>query len=197
VNDFVSAYNAVVQAINTQFTYTAGASSQPPLFSDSSLQNVQSTLAKDINYFTTGNGGISGLSSIGVSLQQDGTLSVNSATLNSALSSNATAVANLFQGPDYMSGLAGQLYTDLGNLTDPTQGVLALDKSGINQELQDVTQTINEFNANLLLQEQQWTMEYSQVNATLQELPLLIAQASGQASTFNSTGSGSSTLSGG
>jgi len=191
INNFVSSYNAVVQAINTQFTYTAGASSQPPLFSDSSLQQVQSTLAADINYFVKGNNGISGLSSIGVNLQQDGTLSVNSATLNSALSSNATAVANLLQGPDYMSGLAGQLYTDLGNLTDPVQGVIQLDENGINQELKDVTQTINDFNANLLLQEQQWTAEYSQVNATLQELPLLIAQASGQVSAFNSTGSGS------
>ncbi len=192
INNFVSAYNAVVQAVNTQFTYTSGASSQPPLFSDSALQQVQSTLATDINYFTSGNDGISGLSSIGVDLQQDGTLSVDSATLDSALSNNAAAVANLFQGPDYMSGLAGQLYTDLGNITDPTQGVIALDENGINQELQDVTQTINDFNTNLQAQEQQWTTEYSQVNATLQELPLLIAQATGQTSSLSSSSSSSS-----
>jgi len=195
INDFVSAYNAVAQAVNTQFTYTAGASSQPPLFSDSSLQQVQSTLAADINYFIKGNNGITSLASLGVNLQQDGTLSVNSAALTAALSNNATAVANFFQGPDYTSGLAGQLYKDLGKLTDPTQGVIALDENGINQELQDVTQTINEFNANLLLQEQQWTMEYSQVNATLQELPLLIAQASGQASTVSSSSNSSSSSS--
>lgn len=195
INNFVSAYNAVVQAVNTQFTYTAGASSQPALFSDSSLQQVQATLATDINYFTSGNNGISGLSSIGVNLQQDGTLSVNSAALSSALSSNAPALANLFQGPDYMSGLASRLYTDLGNLTDPTRGIIALDESGINQELQDVTQTINDFNANLAQEQQQWTTEYSQVNATLQELPLLIAEATGQTSSLSSGSSSGSTTS--
>lgn len=192
INSFVSAYNAVIQAVNTQFSYTAGASSQPPLFSDGALQQVQATLATDINYFTSGNNGISGLSSIGVSLQQDGTLSVNSAALSSALSSNPSAVATLFQGPDYMTGLAGGLYDDLANLTDPTNGVLALDENGINQELKDVTQTIDDFNANLLLQEQQWTAEYSQVNATLQELPLLISQVTGQSTAASSTSSNSS-----
>jgi len=192
INNFVSAYNAVVQAINTQFTYTSGASSQPPLFSDSSLQQVQATLATDINYFTSGNDGISGLASIGVELQQDGTLSVNSSQLDTALSNSPSAVANLFQGPDYVTGLAGQLYNDLGDITDPTQGVIALDENGINQELQDVTQTINDFNANLAQEQQQWTTEYSQVNATLQELPLLIAEATGQSSTLSSSSSSSS-----
>ena len=191
INNFVSAYNSVAQAINTQFTYTAGASSQPSLFSDSSLQQVQATLANDVNYFISGNSGISGLSSVGVNLQQDGTLTVDPATLTSALTSNAAAVQTLFQGPDYVSGFAGQLYKDINSLNDPTHGVIALDLQGINQEEQDVTQTINDFNANLQQQQQQWTTEYSQVNATLQELPLLIAQANGQAALTSSSSSSS------
>jgi flagellar hook-associated protein 2 len=187
VNNFVSAYNAVAQAMNTEFTYTAGASSQPPLFSDSALQQVQSTLASDINYFTSGNGGINSLASLGVNLQQDGTLSVDSSTLTSALTSNASAVQSFFQGADLVSGFGGQLYNDLNKLNDPTQGALALDLQGINQQEQDVTTTINNFNANLQQQQQQWTTEYSQVSATLQELPSLIQQAGGQISSSSSS----------
>jgi flagellar hook-associated protein 2 len=189
INSFVSAYNAVAQAMNTEFTYTAGASSQPPLFSDSALQQVQSTLAGDINYFMSGNNGINSLASLGVNLQQDGTLSVNSSTLTAALTSNPSAVQNFFQGPDFVSGFGGQLYNDVNKLNDPTQGVLALDLQGIDQEEQDVTNTINEFNANLQQQEQQWTTEYSQVNATLQQLPSLIQQAGGQISSSSSSSS--------
>lgn len=187
INNFVSAYNAVAQAMNTEFTYTSGASSQPPLFSDSALQQVQSTLASDINYFTSGNNGINSLASLGVNLQQDGTLSVDSSTLTSALTSNASAVQAFFQGGDYVSGFGGQLYNDVNKLNDPTQGVLALDLQGINQEEQDVTNTINDFNTNLQQQEQQWTTEYSQVNATLEQLPSLIQQAGGQISSSSST----------
>src|SRR5215472_9337197 len=188
INNFVSAYNAVAQAMNTEFTYTAGASSQPPLFSDAALQQVQATLAGDINFFMSGNNGINSLASLGVNLQQDGTLSVNSGTLTSALTSNASAIQNFFQGPDFMSGFGGQLYNDINKLNDPTQGVLALDLKGINQQEQDVTNTINEFNANLQQQQQQWLTEYSQVNATLQQLPSLIQQAGGQTSSTSSNG---------
>ena len=92
---------------------------------------------------------------------------MNTGTLTSALTSNASAVQNFFQGPDYVSGFGGQLYDDINKLNDPTQGVLALDLQGINQQEKDVTNTINEFNANLQQQQQQWLTEYSQVNATL------------------------------
>jgi flagellar hook-associated protein 2 len=187
IENFVSAYNAVAQALNTQFTYTSGASSQPPLFSDSSLQQVQSTLATDINYFMSGNSGINSLSSVGVDLQQDGTLSVNTTTLASALSSNPSAVQNFFQGANYTGGFAGQLYNDVNNLNDPVSGVITVDENGINQELTDVTNTISEFNTNLQQQEQQWTTEYSQVNATLEQLPSLIQQAGGQVSSSSSS----------
>jgi flagellar hook-associated protein 2 len=187
INNFVSAYNAVAQAMNTEFTYTAGAGSQPPLFSDSALQQVQATLASDINYFTSGNGGINSLASLGVNLQQDGTLSVNSSTLTSALTSSASAIQNFFQGADLVSGFGGQLYNDINKLNDPTQGVLALDLQGINQQEQDVTNTINDFNTNLQQQQQQWLTEYSQVNATLQQLPSLIQQAGGQISSSSSS----------
>jgi flagellar hook-associated protein 2 len=187
INSFVSAYNAVIEAINTQFTYTAGASSQPPLFSDSSLQQIQATLTTDVNYIMSGNSGINGLSSIGVNLQQDGTLSVDSDTLNAALSSNPAAVQTLFQGPDYVSGLAGQFYNDTNTLNDPVSGAIALDLQGINSQEQDVTQTISEFNANLQQQEQIWTAEYSQVNATMQQLPLLLAQAGDSSSSTSSS----------
>ena len=186
INSFVSAYNAVAQAINAQFTYTAGASSQPALFSDSSLQQVQSTLANDINYAVQGNSGISGLASIGVSLQQDGTLSVDNTALSAALSSNPAAVQTFFQGPNYTTGFAGQFFNDINKLNDPTNGVIALDLQGINSQEQDVTQIINNFNANLLLQEQQWTTEYSQVNATLQQLPTLLQQIGAQVNTSSS-----------
>lgn len=189
INSFVSAYNAVVQAINTQFTYTAGASSQPPLFSDSTLQQVQATLAADVNYIMNGNSGITGLSSIGVNLQQDGTLSVDSGALNAALTSNPTAVQTLLQGPDYLGGLAGQFYNGISTVNDPISGVIALDLKGINSQEQDVTQIISDFNANLQQQELIWTAEYSRVNATLQELPLLLQQIGVQ---LNTSGSSSS-----
>ncbi|HMD96024.1 MAG TPA: flagellar filament capping protein FliD [Terriglobia bacterium] len=176
VNNFVSAYNAVVQAINTQFSYTAGASSQPPLFADSGLQQVQQTLNTDINTALTGNNGITNLESIGVSLQDDGTLQVNSATLSSALTNNFSAVQNLFQQTTGQKGFAVQLNSDLTNLTNTISGPLAIDLQGVNSSLTAVANEINDFQANITTQQQQLTTQFSQVNATLQQLPLIIEQ---------------------
>jgi len=185
INTFVSAYNAVAQAINTQFTFTQGASAQPPLFSDSSLQQVQQTLNTDLNYSITGNNGIISLTSIGVNVQQDGTLQVDSGTLASALSNNFSNVQSFFQQVTGPNGFAVQFSTDLANLTDPVKGPLYTDLQGVQQSLTSVTNDISNFEANIATQQQTLTQEFSQVNATLQMLPSLIAQITGQ---LNSSG---------
>jgi flagellar hook-associated protein 2 len=173
VNSFVSAYNAVVQAINTQFTYTQGGT-QPPLFSDNTLAQVQQTLANDVNYAIPGSSGPTSLASFGVSVQEDGTLSVDTGTLNSALTGNFSAVQSFFQSTT--NGLATNFSNDLTNLTDPTSGALYVDLQGVNQNQQSVTQQINDFQATIAQQQQAWTQEFSQVNSTLQTLPTLVSQ---------------------
>ncbi len=97
---FVTAYNAVNDYINTQFTYTPNSSTEtngtaqtaPPLFGNQTLTNTQQQLA-DATDVTSG--GLS-LASVGISTSQTGDLSLNSSTLISALATNSTAVSNLF-----------------------------------------------------------------------------------------------------
>jgi len=190
INNFVSAYNAVVQAINTQFTYTGGASSQPPLFADSALEQVQQTLNSDINTALNGNNGITNLGSIGVNLQQDGTLQVNSSTLSAALTNNFSAVQNLFQQTTGQKGFAVQLNTDLTNLTNTISGPLAVDLQGVNQSLTSVASEISDFQANIATQQRTLTTQFSQVNATLQQLPLTIQQIDSELGLVTSSSSG-------
>jgi len=188
INNFVSAYNAVVQAINTQFTYTAGASSQPPLFADAGLEQVQQTLNSDINTAFTGNSGITNLASIGVELQNDGTLQVNSSTLSTALTNNFSSVQNFLQQVTGQNGFAVQLNNDLTNLTNVVSGPMAIDLQGVNNSLTSVGNEINDFQANITIEQQQLTTEYSQVNATLQQLPLTIQQIDSELGLSTSSG---------
>lgn len=197
INNFVSAYNAVIQAINTQFTFTQGATSQPPLFSDSSLQSLQQSLYNDANYSLSGsNGGINTLASLGITVQQDGTLQVNSGTLNNAISSNPSAVQNFFQQNNGTNGFAVNFGNDLLNLTSPTSGPLYLDLQGIDQNEQDVKNQITAFQANINQEAVQWTQEYAQVNSLLQTLPLQIQQINGMLGNSSSSSPSSSSSSG-
>lgn len=189
INNFVSAYNAVVQAITTQFTYTQGATSQPPLISDSTLQTVQQTLYNDVNYTISGNGGITSLASLGINLQQDGTLQVDNGTLNAAISANPSTLQNFFQQITGGNGFAVNFENDLSNLTNVANGPLYLDLQGITQNQTDVQNQITQFQDNVTQEALLWTQEYAQVNSLLQTLPLQLQQINSQLGALNGASS--------
>ena len=91
----VNAYNAVIGEINKQFQLGSDGTVGGALEADNSLRDVQSMLLGAISYSVTGNNGIVNLASMGVNMNNDGTLSVDSGALSSALSSNFSAVQNL------------------------------------------------------------------------------------------------------
>ena len=64
------------------------------------------------------------------------------------------------------------------SLNNPANGPLALDLKSIQQTNQDLTNQINDFEANLTAQEQVLTQQYSEINAQLQQLPMLQSQVS-------------------
>jgi len=97
INALVTAYNTVVTEINGQFKVAADGTGGGVLESDNTLREVQNSLLSAVSNSISGNNGIVNLASIGVNLQDDGTLSVDSGALASALSSNYASVQNLLQ----------------------------------------------------------------------------------------------------
>lgn len=185
IQSFVSAYNTVIQDANHQFAVTTGTDAAgnatvtaQPLQADSGLMQVQNELLDAANYTMSGNSGITSLASLGITMNSDGTLAVNNATLQNALSSNFAAVQNFFQGATGTFG--ANLGTVLGQLTDPGTGPLTVELNNIGTQQSDLTSQINQINAQLAVQQQLLTEQYSQLNATLQTLPLLLQQINGQ-----------------
>jgi flagellar hook-associated protein 2 len=180
INTFVSAYNKVIGDINAQFNVASDGSGGGPLEADNTLRDVQSQLLGAISYSVTGNSGIVNLASLGVNMNNDGTLSVDSGALSSALSSNYSAVQNFLQNTT--TGFAQNLSTVLSNVNSPGTGLLSIDAQSITNTSQGLTTQISDLQASLAVQQQNLTLVYSQVNATLQELPLLQNQISQQLS---------------
>ncbi|HEX5322250.1 MAG TPA: flagellar filament capping protein FliD [Capsulimonadaceae bacterium] len=103
INGFVSAYNQIVKDINSQFQFappaggatgTSGGqtTNTPPLFGDFTLTEIQNQLANVLN--TTAGG--TSLGNVGITVNQDGTLGVDSGKLTTALSTNPQQVYSLF-----------------------------------------------------------------------------------------------------
>jgi flagellar hook-associated protein 2 len=178
INAFVSAYNTVVGDISSQFNVASNGTGGGPLEADNSLREVQSQLLGAVSYSISGNGGAVNLASIGVNLNDDGTLSVDNSALSTALSANYTGVQNLFQNAT--TGFSQNLNTVINNFTAPKTGILTLDAQSVTSTASGLNQQIIDLQAALADQEQNLTSVYSKVNATLQELPLLESQITQQ-----------------
>jgi flagellar hook-associated protein 2 len=181
VNNFVSSYNTTIQDINAQFAVLSDGSGGGPLEADGSLREAQAALLAAVSYSTSGNNGAVNLASIGINLNNDGTLSATASSLTSALASNFSGVQKFLQTTT--TGFASNLSTVLGNFTDSSQGALGLDAKGISQSSQALSQQISDLQAALVNKRQGLTAVYAQVNATLQQLPLLQLQLTQQLAT--------------
>ncbi|HUO13797.1 MAG TPA: flagellar filament capping protein FliD [Verrucomicrobiae bacterium] len=145
------------------------------------------------------NGGIVNLASLGINMNNDGTLSVGSSptgeTLDQLLSSNPSAVLNFFQNASSSTGFATNFNSDLTNLTNPTTGVLNADLAQNQSEQQDITNSINNFQVRLTAEQQALTTEFNQVNVSLQSYPLLLQETTETLASLDASSSGSSSSS--
>jgi flagellar hook-associated protein 2 len=178
VHALVDAYNAVTGTINGQYavdpnTHTAGA-----LASDDTLRSIQSSLLSAITFSVSGNNGITGLASIGVTMNDDGTLTVDDSTLNNLLATNFAGVQNLFQSPN--GGFASNFSSNLSTLTDSTNGMIPLDLSGIRNNQSFLTQQINDLEDRLTAEKQTLVNKYSAIDTALREYSITMQQVTAQ-----------------
>jgi flagellar hook-associated protein 2 len=195
INNFVSAYNTVISTINSQYIVDpTGSIPAPPLEGDISLRSLQSRLLSDAAYAIGGNSGLVNLASMGINMNNDGTLTVgstpgpNSQTFAQVLAANPAAVLNFFQNADG-TGFANTFNADLTSLTSPTQGPLSVALTQNQAEQADLTTTINNFETQIALEQTQLTQRYEAVNASLQAYPLLLQVVT---ETLGTLGSGTS-----
>ena len=177
VNQFVSAWNKVIGDINAQFNVSANGTGGGALEADNNLRDIQNQLLSSVTYSIAGNNGLVNLSSIGINMNTDGTLSLDAGTLSNALSGNFAAVQNLLQGT---SGVGSFVANTLNQISDPTQGSIALDLQGMSQTNTDLAQQINAMQTLISSQTQALTQEYAQMQTTLDEMPQLQQQMTEQ-----------------
>jgi len=186
INNFVSAYNSVMTAVNSQFKADAN-SSAGPLASNSALRSLQSSLLSDATFSIAGNNGIVNLASLGVDMANDGTLSVDTTKLNDALTNHFADVQTFFQSVS-ADGFATNVKNDLNGLVGPTSGLLALNLNENSSNQKMLTQMINDFEDRLTLRRQLLTTQYSQVDTMLRQYPLMVQQIQAQINSISSLG---------
>jgi flagellar hook-associated protein 2 len=174
INQFVSDYNTLVGAINSQ--YADSGSGQGVLSDDPTVENLQNTLLQAMDYTASPASGnssttVPNLSSLGITMNTNGTLSVDSSTLSNALQNNFGDVQNFFQG-SALNGFANAMDQQLTNFTSPSDGAFTVDLQSISTENTSLQSDISNFQANVIAPlKVQLTSEYSAAEIALQQLP--------------------------
>jgi flagellar hook-associated protein 2 len=171
INSFVNDYNTIVNNLNSQFAYNSSNSSQGVLAGDSTAEMLQSTLLSAMSYSAGSNSAIGTLGMLGVTMNDDGTLSVDSTTLDNALQNNFSAAQNFFQG-SASDGFASELNSALNGFTNSANGAFTVDLNSISSENTDLQNEINNFETYTITPMQQnLTQEYDQAEQLLMSMP--------------------------
>lgn len=184
VQSFVSSYNNLISAVNTQFSFNTTNNTAGPLAGDSFLRSLQSSLLSDVTYSISGNNGYVNLASLGVNMNNDGTLSVDADQLNDVLANHFSDFQNFFQSLAPDKGFGVNFSNDLRALNDSTNGAVSLDLSQIAATQTLLTNQIRDFEDRLAVRQKFLINQYSQVDAMLRQFPLIMQQLNSQLATL-------------
>lgn len=170
INQFVTDYNTLIGQVNDEFTYNASSTSAPPLEGDSTVEMLQNYLLGAGSYSASGNGSLSTLGSLGITMNDDGTLSVDSATLDDAIQDNFSAVQQFFEGTS-QNGFSSTLSNQLQSMTNSADGAFTVELSSLKSNYNDLQSNITNFQNNYIAPLQaSLTAEYDSAEIALQEL---------------------------
>lgn len=177
ISAFVTAYNNVVSSINSQYTLNASGN-EGILAGDSMLRTLQGSLLGLATTSVSG-GSYVNLQSLGIEMQNNGTLQLNTAALSNALSSNFSGVQTFFQGTT-SSGWGQAVSTQMQKLNDSTLGPVAVDINGLNQTSHSLADQIRNFEVRMTMIQDRLTSQYQILNTLLQQYPLQMSEVAAQ-----------------
>jgi flagellar hook-associated protein 2 len=141
LTNLVNTYNSFVGIYQNLTKYDATSKTAGAMIGDATLNGINSTLSRIIGGSANG----ATLSSIGISLQVDGTLKLDNDKLSAALGDGGKQVSDLFGGDNGFSAqLGAQLTQWVGD-----GGVLAGRTDSISQELKDLGDQQTALNARM------------------------------------------------
>jgi flagellar hook-associated protein 2 len=172
VGKFVSAYNAVINDINGQEKNDSSGNAEP-LFGNPTLALIQGQISGAL-FSGSASGTISNITQLGIGLNDDGTLTLNTDTLDSALNSNFSDVTGFLQNSKSFGQTLAASLNNLGTQA-PNGAVFLAQQQNTAQEAALNTSISNE-DALLATQKTQLTDELNTANEILQSIPSQLNQ---------------------
>jgi flagellar hook-associated protein 2 len=165
VNDFVQAYNTYNSEVSELSSYTASTGQAGVLLGDPTLQAIQSQISQVIGSTLSGNS-IGNLATLGITRNQDGSLSLNSETLSNDLTSNPSVVQNLFASTN---GVATQLSSLVTNYNS-SSGIIQTRINDLKTDVSNLSTQQTALNTRMTTYQEQLVKQYTNLDTLMSSL---------------------------
>lgn len=186
INQFVTDYNTAMGLLTAQSTFSSTTDSsgnttsgEGVLASDPIIAALQNSLQQTLSYSytpTSGTTTVSSLYDLGITVGNDGQLTVDSTTLNNALANNSADVQNFLEGTS-LNGFAASFKSDMNTYTNAATGAFTVDLKSISATNSALTDQINNFETGYITsQKTVLTAMYTTAEQALESLSTTMAQ---------------------
>jgi flagellar hook-associated protein 2 len=167
VSTMVTDYNAVVSALSAQEGKDASGNAEP-LYGSPIISQLQQTLSGALNQ--PSGTALTSMTQIGLSLNSNGTISLDTDQLTSALNDNYSGVQAFFQNTNSF-GLGLESAVSNAGTGSPTSTLTQAQTANAATE-SSLNSTISTIDARIATQQTNLTTELNAANQTLQEIPM-------------------------
>lgn len=194
VSAFVTAFNTLDKSLKDISSYDATAKKGAILYGDSTINSLR----REIRSIITSTLGVDAttsynrLSQVGVSFKSDGTLSLDSTALNTAISANFNKVAKLFSGTGVstdslgLHGFAYQLNTVLTSATG-IDGSITNRKSSLQSDVRRLQARAEQEQLRLADLQQMYQRQYTALDKTVASLNSMASYLTNQFDAMSNT----------
>ena len=145
--DFVTAYNALGATVRSQLVTQPGVAYGETLLDHSAMASIQSTMQRMLSQYVAPSGSVRILADLGLEMQTDGSILLNSVALDSAISKDPGAVNAIFSTSK--TGIAEVINALVTNQTSLNKGALVLTQKSLESSISDMDDRATQMQSNL------------------------------------------------
>lgn len=187
IQAFADSYNELAKNITEQTRYDATSRQGGPLQGDSAVGSIQRQLRSLINSPSGATSAFARLSDVGLQLQRDGTLSVNTTKLDAALT-NPNELKKAFTNTDSGNGANSgftRRYADLATQVLGTDGTLTTRTQSLQKMLSQNSDAQTRLNDRVDRFQQRLVQQYTALDGNLSRLNALSSSVTQQLARLN------------
>ncbi|HSL04182.1 MAG TPA: flagellar filament capping protein FliD [Nitrospiraceae bacterium] len=181
IKKFVTAYNDIVTFVNKETAYDATTKTGALLYNESTVKGFVSQIRQALSAPIAGLTIYRSTGEIGFKTNRDGTITLEDAKLDGALSTNYNAVKSLFINQTTVAGVAQQVNRAIDAIDDVVSGSLTGRKNSLTKQINSLADQISRKETAISAFEERLKIQYAKLDS-------LLSQLQGQTNFLNTLG---------